>query len=138
MHKFSLLQRFRQSKNLKEVDRFRPKEKKEELKQKENEWWRNNAQTQEEREVEKKSKVERARYLTALKILVQDKGKKVNPQNGEIPPLCSCGAQVENINSIKKGEDQIQLCANNCQFYKNEKGYVRALRDILHSMSLDK
>jgi hypothetical protein len=138
MHKFSLLQRFRQSKNLKEVDRFRPKEKKEELKQKENEWWRNNAQTQEEREVEKKSKVERARYLTALKILVQDKGKKVNPQNGEIPPLCSCGAQVENINSIKKGEDQIQMCANNCQFYKNEKGYVRALRDILHSMSLDK
>ena len=79
MHKFSLLQRFRQSKNLKQVDRFRPQEKKEELKQKENEWWRNNAQTQEEREIEKKSKVERARYLTALKALVQDKGKKVNP-----------------------------------------------------------
>lgn len=79
MQKFSLLQRFRQSKNLKEVDRFKPRENKEELKQKENEWWRNNAQTQEEREVEKKSKIERARYLTALKALVQDKGKKVNP-----------------------------------------------------------
>ena len=109
MHKFSLLQRFRQSKNLKEVDKFKPitKENKEELKQKENEWWRNNAQTKEEREVEKKSKVERARYLTALKALVQDKGKKTNPQNGEIPPLCSCGAQVENINQVKKGEENI-------------------------------
>lgn len=138
MHRYSMLQRFRTGKNFKEVDKFKPKENKEELKQKENEWWRNNAQTQEERELEKKSKVEKARYVAALKALVQDKGKKLNPQTGEIPPLCSCGAQVENINSLKKGEESIQMCANNCQFYKNEKGYVRALRDILHSMSLDK
>lgn len=140
MHQFSMLQRFRQNKSLKEVDKFRARENgnKEELKSKENEWWRNNAQTQEERDLEKKSKVERTRYLAALKVLVQDKGKKINPTNGEIPPLCSCGAQVENINSVKKGDENIQMCANNCQFYKNEKGYVRALRDILHSMSLDK
>lgn len=32
MHKFSLLQRFRTGKNLKEVDRFKPRENKEELK----------------------------------------------------------------------------------------------------------
>ena len=59
MYKFSMLQRFRNNKNLKDVDRFRPKENKEELKAKENEWWRNNAQTQEERDIEKKSKVEK-------------------------------------------------------------------------------
>ena len=140
MYKFSMLQRFRQSKGLKEVDRYRPRENKEETKAKENEWWRNNAQTQEEREVEKKGKVERQRYLAALKVLVQDKGKKMNPQHSEIPPLCSCGAQVENINQVRKGEagEHLQMCANNCQFYKNEKGYVRALRDLLHSMNLDK
>ena len=138
MHQFSMLQRFRQNKSLKEVDKFKARENKEELKAKENEWWRNNAQTQEDRDHEKKSKVERARYLAALKALVQDKGKKMNPANGEIPPLCSCGAQIENISNIKKGDENIQMCANNCQFYKNEKGYVRALRDILHSMSLDK
>jgi hypothetical protein len=70
MHQFSMLQRFRQNKSLKEVDKFKARENKEELKSKENEWWRNNAQTQEERDVEKKSKVERARYLAALKALV--------------------------------------------------------------------
>lgn len=45
MHQFSMLQRFRQNKSLKEVDKFKARENKEELKAKENEWWRNNAQT---------------------------------------------------------------------------------------------
>ena len=36
MYKFSMLQRFRNNKNLKDVDRFQPKENKEELKAKEN------------------------------------------------------------------------------------------------------
>lgn len=31
-------------------------------------------------------------------------------------------------------DSNIQPCASNCQFYNNEKGYVRALRDILHSI----
>ena len=39
-----------------------------------------------------KKQVEKQRYLAALKSLVQEKGQKMNPDNGEIPPLCSCGA----------------------------------------------
>jgi hypothetical protein len=35
--------------------------------------------------------------LTALKALVKEKGQKMNPENGEIPPLCSCGAMIDNI-----------------------------------------
>ena len=44
-------------------------------------------------------------------------------ENSNIPPLCSCGAQVENIKSVKKGanDQATAMCASNCQFYKNEK-----------------
>jgi hypothetical protein len=64
-----------------------------------------------------KQSVEKTRYIKALKVMVQDKG---------IPSLCICG----NLAS-KKG--QTQMCASNCQFYKNEKDYERALRDIIAS-----
>jgi hypothetical protein len=72
--------------------------------------------------------------LNALKALVKEKGNKMGDAN--IPPLCSCGAQVENIKSVKSGANDraTALCASNCQFYKNEKGYVKALRDVLHSI----
>lgn len=73
----------------------------------------------------------------------------MNPDNSNIPPLCSCGAQIENIKQLKKSksqgklgsganDDAIHMCASNCQFYNNEKGYVRALRDVLHSINLFK
>lgn len=51
--------------------------------------------------------------------MVQDKG---------IPSLCICGAVFEK-NPKKKGDTP--MCASNCQFYKNDKDYERALRDIL-------
>ena len=70
-----------------------------------------------------------------MKVLVKENGQKMNPDNGSIPPLCSCGAQTENIKAIKGGDEMLQQCASNCQFYKNEKGYVRALRDVLHSIN---
>tara|TARA_B110000285_G_C15070142_1_gene587433 strand:+ start:1344 stop:1568 length:225 start_codon:yes stop_codon:yes gene_type:complete len=74
--------------------------------------------------------------LNALKALVKEKGNKMGGENSNIPPLCSCGAQVENIKSVKKGanDQATAMCASNCQFYKNEKGYVKALRDVLHSI----
>lgn len=78
---------------------------------------RENVQTEEEKEKEKKAKVEKARYVAALKALVQEKGQKLNPDNGEIPPLCSCGAMVDNIKSAKKGDQagtDFNLCASNC------------------------
>jgi len=90
------------------------------------------------KEQQHKKNVEKERYLTALRVLVKENGKKMNPENGDIPPLCSCGAQSENIRQIRSGEKDggLSMCASNCQFYKNEKGYVRALRDVLHSINL--
>jgi len=41
--------------------------------------------------------VEKSRYITALKALVHQKALKFNPQNQEIPNLCSCGAMAENL-----------------------------------------
>jgi hypothetical protein len=73
-----------------------------------------------------------------LKVLVKENGKKMDPENGDIPALCSCGAQGENIKRVKDGDGEMQMCASNCQYYKNEKGYVRALRDVLHSINLFK
>ena len=62
----------------------------------------------------------------------------------EIPNLCSCGALKENVSAVKRdgGKDlrpeDVQMCANNCQFYKDTRGYERALRDILHCITLFK
>ena len=61
----------------------------------------------------------------------------------DIPNLCSCGALKENVSVAKRqgnvvDEASVQLCANNCQFYKDTRGYERALRDILHCVSLFK
>jgi hypothetical protein len=69
-----------------------------------------------------------------LKALVYEKGEKLD--GGEIPNLCSCGALGENLKNLKKGSKAglVHMCASNCQFYKNEKDYEKALRDILHSI----
>lgn len=149
-----MLQRFREGRNFQAVDRYKPKnlekEEQQAIRDRENQWIRENTVTDEQRELEKKSKVEKARYITALKALVKEKGAKMNPDSGNIPALCSCGAQIENIKQMKKSQSQgklgsgaqadeaIHMCASNCQFYNNEKGYVRALRDVLHSISLFK
>ena len=74
--------------------------------------------------------------MNALKALVHEKGHATGDDDG-IPSLCNCGAMAENVKAYKGGQknDGVQMCASNCQFYKNEKGYVRALRDVLHSLS---
>lgn len=88
-----------------------------------------------------KKQVEKERYLTALKVLVSEKGSRIS--ESDIPNLCSCGALKENVTSAKnKGgniaPEDVQMCANNCQFYRDTRGYERALRDILHCISLFK
>jgi len=61
----------------------------------------------------------------ALKVLVKEKGSKMNPDSSSIPALCSCGAQMENIKQIKrssstgrlgagKDEEPVHMCASNC------------------------
>jgi len=48
-------------------------------------------------------------------VLVKENGKKMNPENGDIPALCNCGAQQENIKTIRNGgEDGLMICASNC------------------------
>jgi len=77
-----------------------------------------------------------------LKVLVSEKGARLT--ESDIPNLCGCGALKENITNAKNNHggavvpDEVQMCANNCQFYKDTKGYERALRDILHCISLFK
>ena len=46
--------------------------------------------------------------MTALKVLVKEKGSKMGPDNSSIPPLCSCGAQIENIKSVKSGKKDVE------------------------------
>ena len=56
-----------------------------------------------------------------MRALVKEKGEKFDV-GGEIPNLCSCGALSENILSMKKGGQSkglVNMCASNCQFYKN-------------------
>lgn len=78
--------------------------------------------------------------MTALNVLVQAKGQSMT--ESDIPNLCSCGALRDNVAAAKKkgmvDEASLQMCANNCQFYKDTRGYERALRDILHCISLFK
>lgn len=102
-----MLQRFRKGKDLKAPDRFKSKllETDNELRDKEEMWWRTNVQTEEQKQEEKKAKTERSRYIQALKVLVKENGQKMNPENGSIPALCNCGAQQENISKIKSGGD---------------------------------
>lgn len=61
--------------------------------------------------------MEKERYLTALKVLVSEKGQRMS--ESEIPNLCSCGALKDNVAQAKKQggtviPEEIQVCANNC------------------------
>ena len=124
-----MLQRFRQGRDFKQPDKQAPaskKAKKVQILDKENnaKWWLN-GQTGAGKDPAKAS-VEKARYIKALKVIVQDKG---------IPSLCICGGSVNGPSSAaangKKKKSENQMCASNCQFYKNEKDYERVLRDII-------
>ena len=78
--------------------------------------------------------------MKALKALVSEKSSKM--LESEIPSLCSCGALKDNVATVmRKGDAEdadFQMCANNCQYYNNVKGYERALRDILHCITFFK
>lgn len=125
LHNYSMLQRLRGKRDLKQVDRFKSRmsENKENISRYMNPTAASQAQQQAK---------EKDRYLKALKALVYDKGEKKS--KAQIPSICSCGALAENLARGKRGEI-VAMCASNCQFYKNEKDYEKALRDILHSIS---
>ena len=126
LNQYSLLQRLRGGKDLKAVDKYKmkPKEGKENAKS----YYASTTSTQHAKNVKEKE-----RYLKALKALVYTKNQK-GPDPEQMPSICSCGAHAENLKSV--GTAKIHHpCANNCQFYNNEKEYEKALRDILHSMN---
>lgn len=90
------------------------------------------------KKVHEKQQVEKDRYIKALKVLVNEKGARLS-QN-DMPSLCSCGALRNNVQKATKAnnDEDMEICASNCQFYMNNKAYERALRDILHCISLFK
>ncbi|XP_028401464.1 uncharacterized protein LOC114524550 [Dendronephthya gigantea] len=79
---------------------------------------RENKRIQKEKELE--------RYVDALRAAVKEKLMKRKLQ---VPALCSCAPTILNTNP--------ESCANNCIFYKNYKGYVKALSSILSTSTLD-
>ncbi|XP_067935250.1 uncharacterized protein [Watersipora subatra] len=69
-----------------------------------------------------KQQTETNRYIKALRSLLKEKIERLGI---EMPPLCSCGNDIWDAHP--------DVCANNCQFYKNPKGYERAVQSLLAS-----
>ncbi|KAL5022492.1 hypothetical protein ScPMuIL_001647 [Solemya velum] len=82
-------------------------------------------ETMREYENRRKRSKEIERYLLALRHQLKE---KVGIRGIELPPLCCCGETVWDTNP--------ETCANNCTFYKNPKGYARALQALLMSSEL--
>ena len=76
----------------------------EKMRELESKWWlqgdieavKRGIQTQKE---QAQKQLEKDRYLTALKVLVSEKGQRMS--ESEIPNLCQCGALKENVASAK-------------------------------------
>ncbi|XP_072885817.1 coiled-coil domain-containing protein 15 isoform X2 [Hemitrygon akajei] len=65
---------------------------------------------------------ESTRYIEALRAQMME---KIKLWNTDLPPLCCCGSDFWDSHPDK--------CANNCVFYKNPKGYAKALQSVLSS-----
>ncbi|XP_064618323.1 coiled-coil domain-containing protein 15-like [Liolophura sinensis] len=68
---------------------------------------------------------EMERYLDALKYRLRE---RIKDREIELPALCCCGNTLWDTNP--------DTCANNCVFYKNPKGYGRALQSLLSSFDV--
>lgn len=76
----------------------------EKLRELEDKWWlqgdieavKRSIQTQKD---QAQKAVEKERYLTALKVLVSEKGARIT--ESDIPNLCSCGALKENVTNAR-------------------------------------
>ncbi|CAB4005749.1 Hypothetical predicted protein, partial [Paramuricea clavata] len=78
----------------------------------------------EHKKVQKEKELER--YVHALRATLKEKLVK---RKLHVPALCSCGPTIFDTNP--------ETCANNCIFYKNHKGYAKALSSILSTSDLD-
>ncbi|ELU10015.1 hypothetical protein CAPTEDRAFT_221405 [Capitella teleta] len=99
-----------------------PEEREEEIQREENEKEEEKRDVQVEEKVREEKGREAERYLEALK---QNLREKIAQKGTDLPPLCCCADSVWDTNP--------QTCANNCVFYRNPKGYARALQSLLAS-----
>lgn len=69
---------------------------------------------------------EMERFVEALR---QQLRERIQIRNIELPPLCCCGETIWDTNP--------ETCANNCVFYKNHRGYAKALQSLLQSSGIE-
>ncbi|XP_033756102.1 trichohyalin-like [Pecten maximus] len=62
------------------------------------------------------------RFVEALRAQLRE---KIELKGIQLPPLCCCGNTVWDTNP--------ETCANNCVFYKNPRGFAKALQSLLIS-----
>lgn len=113
LRQYTLLQRLRNGRDLKAVDKYKPVKKpvnKENVAP-------SNPMTQKLIEKKKEKAKEKDRYMKALQAIVYSK----NERQSEIP------------HEIQAIEDQ--MMASNSQFYQNEKEYQKVVKGILTSLS---
>ncbi|XP_060068170.1 trichohyalin-like [Ylistrum balloti] len=65
---------------------------------------------------------EMERFVEALRAQLRE---KIELKGIQLPPLCCCGNTVWDTNP--------ETCANNCVFYKNPRGFAKALQSLLIS-----
>ncbi|XP_069139453.1 trichohyalin-like [Argopecten irradians] len=65
---------------------------------------------------------EMERFVEALRAQLRE---KIELKGIQLPPLCCCGSTVWDTNP--------ETCANNCVFYKNPRGFAKALQSLLIS-----
>ncbi|OWF51416.1 coiled-coil domain-containing protein 15-like [Mizuhopecten yessoensis] len=65
---------------------------------------------------------EMERFVEALRAQLRE---KIELKGIQLPPLCCCGISVWDTNP--------ETCANNCVFYKNPRGFAKALQSLLIS-----
>ena len=83
------------------------------------------------------SEFEKRRYIKALKNIITE---RLGEHNIYIQNICSCGNLQKQLTAlVEKGNFAVYAlteveCANNCAFYKNKKGYLRNINDVLKSI----
>ncbi|XP_066566231.1 coiled-coil domain-containing protein 15 [Amia ocellicauda] len=78
-----------------------------------------------ERKARAQKDKEATRYVEALRARMSE---RLQQEKAELPPLCCCGEGF--------WDSHPDTCANNCVFYKNPRGYARALQSVLSCCDL--
>jgi len=80
----------------------------------------NKLKTDQQDKENEEDETELYRYIDALR---QTSKERTRINGVFLPPLCPCGPSIWDTHP--------ESCANNCVFYKNPKGYIRALTTVL-------